>query len=499
MISTFHCGESGQRLSILDYDESRTNNVKYRAVINDDQTAVLHLQSVDTKDIHHDVSQLSLCPGVLESEVLPLLSQSPVSNSLVCVMFLIEKLQADIVYRSRSCQLLYDPRRWKGRCFSCGDLLNDLRINADGEKSDGDLGLTDLIFQSDNEDEDHFNGSKDSPADLLGNIKSEAPNVPDSLTEDTVVKPVVIKILKEESVGDHDCGDDDTKHEDEEDGDITADQDQHHEGSQRKKNQINTKRKWPCPDCPVTFSSQLCLVKHASKKHGLSLPLPEPRKKEKCPFCEETFDKYKKDSKQTVFGQKIHTHLVYFHPEKKEDPHYQQILGRFETRQFICQHCGRSCPTNRSLEDHMVELHGAHVNTLPCHICGIFLKNQPSLDYHVKRHHNSKTILCVDCGRTFKSKSDMITHVERMHSDTKYICPMPECGSEFRAKISMRAHIRRRHGKPREKGEICSQCQKAFYTLSNLKKHISDVHDKLKAFFCEECQFKCARLDLVGF
>merc|ERR1719500_898558 len=96
-----------QRLTILDYDEKKTN-WRYRAVINQDQSAVLHLQTVDTKDTHHDVSQLSLCPGVLESEVLPLLSQSPVSNSLVCVMFLIEKLQAGVVYRSRNCQLVLD-------------------------------------------------------------------------------------------------------------------------------------------------------------------------------------------------------------------------------------------------------------------------------------------------------------------------------------------------------------------------------------------------------
>ena len=82
------------KLSILDFDASRTN-VRYKAVIDDDQLVVLHLQTVDTEDTP-DVSQLSLCPGVLESEVLHLLSQSPVSNTLVCVMFLIEKLQTDI-------------------------------------------------------------------------------------------------------------------------------------------------------------------------------------------------------------------------------------------------------------------------------------------------------------------------------------------------------------------------------------------------------------------
>ena len=98
MIDTFYHKVSGERLSILDYDESRTN-VRYKAIINDDQLAVLHLQSVGTKDTHQDVSQLSLCPGTLESEVLPLLSQSSLSTTTVCAMFLIEKLEEQIVYR----------------------------------------------------------------------------------------------------------------------------------------------------------------------------------------------------------------------------------------------------------------------------------------------------------------------------------------------------------------------------------------------------------------
>ena len=94
MITIFRCEESGERLSILDYDENKTNG-RYRAVINEDKIAVLHLQSVDIKDT--SVSQLSLCPGVLESNVLQLLSMSNSSDYLVQVF--IEKVDHDIVYR----------------------------------------------------------------------------------------------------------------------------------------------------------------------------------------------------------------------------------------------------------------------------------------------------------------------------------------------------------------------------------------------------------------
>ena len=69
MLTTFHEGETGTKFSIENYDWRKTN-ARYKTVINNAQLAVLHLQTVSTKDTS-DVSQLSLCPGVLESAVLP--------------------------------------------------------------------------------------------------------------------------------------------------------------------------------------------------------------------------------------------------------------------------------------------------------------------------------------------------------------------------------------------------------------------------------------------
>ena len=94
MTASFRCYFTNQRLSILDYDETKTNG-RYRAVINEDKIAVLQLQSVDTED--SPVSQLSLCPGVLESNILQLLSSSASTNYLV--QLFIEKVHENIIYR----------------------------------------------------------------------------------------------------------------------------------------------------------------------------------------------------------------------------------------------------------------------------------------------------------------------------------------------------------------------------------------------------------------
>ena len=94
MTASFRCYVTNKRLSILDYDETK-NNGRYKAVINEDKIAVLQLQSVDTEDT--PVSQLYLCSGVLESEVLQLLTSSSTTNYLI--QFLIEKINDEIVYR----------------------------------------------------------------------------------------------------------------------------------------------------------------------------------------------------------------------------------------------------------------------------------------------------------------------------------------------------------------------------------------------------------------
>ena len=90
MIATFRCVENGQTLSVLDYDDvNRSKNVRYKAVINDYKVAVLQLNSVDTENTP-DVSQLSLCPGVLEADFFG----SPAVENL-----LIEKSGDEIVFR----------------------------------------------------------------------------------------------------------------------------------------------------------------------------------------------------------------------------------------------------------------------------------------------------------------------------------------------------------------------------------------------------------------
>ena len=89
MITTLHGGETGLKFSIENYDLRKTN-MRYKAVINDAQLAVLHLQSVNIENTQSDVFQLSLCRGAIEGDF---------SGSAAIEKLLIEKAGDEIVLR----------------------------------------------------------------------------------------------------------------------------------------------------------------------------------------------------------------------------------------------------------------------------------------------------------------------------------------------------------------------------------------------------------------
>ena len=83
------CSVMASTFTILKYDETKSS-ARYKAVMNDGQLVVAHLQNVDTL-MDAPLSKLSLCPGVPESDV--------VFSSISITKFLIEKVEDEIAYR----------------------------------------------------------------------------------------------------------------------------------------------------------------------------------------------------------------------------------------------------------------------------------------------------------------------------------------------------------------------------------------------------------------
>ena len=210
------------------------------------------------------------------------------------------------------------------------------------------------------------------------------------------------------------------------------------------------------------------------------------REKLPCPFCE---DECLRTSKMLA------SHLKYSHPKEKDSEVYKQIMAENIQPGFVCSICGMTLETEDWLVKHNAIYHNINIhvtNQYPCPSCGKMLKNKETLDSHIQHiHQNNKKQMCNVCGKILRNKKSLKEHTESQHSNLEFPCM--ECGRIFGTKNLRNIHTRRNH-MDRERQHKCQKCEKAFRLPGDLRKHISQVHDKLKPFHCEVCQFRTATI-----
>ena len=105
MLSRFICHENRTQINILDYEPPDVGtNKKYPALISGNKLVVVQMSGVE--DIqNNDLNMVTICPGLLETEILPLLSQTEMTTSNFLSMFYIENVKHNVVYRyiNREC------------------------------------------------------------------------------------------------------------------------------------------------------------------------------------------------------------------------------------------------------------------------------------------------------------------------------------------------------------------------------------------------------------
>merc|ERR1719193_1668568 len=110
-----------------------------------------------------------------------------------------------------------------------------------------------------------------------------------------------------------------------------------------------------------------------------------------------------------------------------------------------------------------------------CEVCGKRFQCQNYLTSHRKIHDDSSIYQCKTCSKTFSSSASLAAHVKRVHK-RHFLNVCSVCGKEIKSgNLSLKDHMARVHhlGNP---SHICDICEKAFFSVNELKRHILKTH-----------------------
>ena len=485
----FICQEPYQSLSVLDYPnisaEPIYNPTRYQALRNDKDLLVLHLTPVRNPG----PQSISLCQGILEADLLPLMDSFSVTE--LVSMFFIEASGRDVVYRSRNCLQIVTNIFHKRLCDSCTGLIENIK-NREGPSPSETENLQEICQEA-----------KPKPGEPL--------NLHEVAVKMNIEEPLIINFSrlndldeKLREIPDEIDSDIDNKRE----TSPPASGQESHEKTRGLFADIGKLIK--CPFCEKVGGEKhrKRLVEHVKRQHLSEAdtetytnfildnnpkklkPILEFNYKSvtktiiKCPFCEELF---RKGSKKSV------KHVKFIHHSEKESQSYKNFF--LENPPQICKKCGKTFESIQNFHVHSKQcVHGEkEKEKRSCHICGKIVSN---IHEHIKLHDVDEPSSCDICGKSFNNLMRLRTHflVCRRRREPRYNVKdikCNECGKTFTQR-TFPEHLKR-HDKSTWKHE-CEKCGKKYFAAKVLKEHMIAVHDKIKPYICNLCGFKTAKL-----
>ncbi|XP_068223560.1 uncharacterized protein [Palaemon carinicauda] len=150
-----------------------------------------------------------------------------------------------------------------------------------------------------------------------------------------------------------------------------------------------------------------------------------------------------------------------------EKCHRQPESG--EGKVFICCECSEKFLKWGLCQIHLWKVHGIDVDLLTCGICLTHKTDcEQKLIIHQKIHSDVREYVCRVCNKAFRQHAQLLNH-EVIHISN----------SEDHPQWHQKA--------------FCTECKKWFVDRQILKKHMDNIHLKVKRHSCPHCPYKCIR------
>ncbi|XP_035701031.1 zinc finger protein 555-like [Folsomia candida] len=227
-------------------------------------------------------------------------------------------------------------------------------------------------------------------------------------------------------------------------------------------------RVFKCPLCPAKFKSAEVRARH-EKTH-----LDESKRKNlACPHCSETF----------MHLATLKSHVRRFHTLPQDREHFPCSWSS----------CGAIFETSEAMRHHFRTRHTIRERKFKCYFCPKDFVCMDYLSIHVRVHTNEKPYSCSKCRKKFKSSGVKYQHL-RDHHTTRIRFQCPHCEQRYLGKSSLETHMSKIHD---PKSIKCGLCKLSLPSLEKLEIHIRAEHTNEKPYPCKICGLETSSYNLL--